>query len=115
MPAPARQLLLPLPPDEAMMWIGWLEFDILLGDVRSLKDKRSVVRPLVAELQRRFSVSAAETDSLDLHRRAGVGIAMVAADRAHVVQVLDAAERLVADRPEVELLSARRDLRHSDD
>ncbi|MCE9514778.1 MAG: DUF503 family protein [Mycobacterium sp.] len=25
------------------MWIGWLEFDILLGDVRSLKQKRSVV------------------------------------------------------------------------
>lgn len=27
------------------MWIGWLEFDLLLGDVRSLKQKRSIVRP----------------------------------------------------------------------
>lgn len=36
---------------------------------------------------------------------------MVAADRAHVVDVLDAAERLVAGRPEIELLSARRELR----
>jgi uncharacterized protein YlxP (DUF503 family) len=97
------------------MWIGWLEFDILLGDVHSLKEKRSVVRPLVAELQRRFTVTAAETDSLDLHRRAGVGMAVVAADRAHVVEVLDAAERLVAARPEIELLSAHRDLRRSDD
>ena len=97
------------------MWIGWLEFDILLGDVRSLKEKRSVVRPLVAELQRRFAVSAAETGSLDLHRRAGIGMAVVAADRAHVIEVLDAAERLVAARPEIELLSARRDLRRSDD
>jgi len=97
------------------MWIGWLEFDILLGDVHSLKEKRSVVRPLVAELQRRFGVSAAETGSLDLHRRAGVGMAVVAADRAHVAEVLDAAERLVANRPEIELLSARRDLRRSDD
>ncbi len=97
------------------MWIGWLEFDVLLGDVRSLKQKRSVVRPIVAELQRRFSVSAAETGSMDLHRRAGIGIAMVAADRAHVVEVLDAAERMVAGRPEIELLSARRDLRRSDD
>jgi hypothetical protein len=43
------------------MWIGWLEFDILLGDVHSLKQKRSVVRPIVGELQRRFGVSAAET------------------------------------------------------
>jgi uncharacterized protein YlxP (DUF503 family) len=97
------------------MWIGWLEFDILLGDIHSLKEKRSVVRPLVAELQRRFGVSAAETGSLDLHRRAGVGMAVVAADRAHVAEVLDAAERLVANRPEIELLSARRDLRRSDD
>lgn len=97
------------------MWIGWLEFDILLGDVRSLKQKRSVVRPIVAELQRRFSVSAAETGSLELHRRTGIGVAVVAADRAHVVEVLDAAERLVAARPEIELLSARRGLQRSDD
>lgn len=97
------------------MWIGWLEFDVLLGDVRSLKQKRSVVRPIIAELQRRFSVSAAETGSLDLHRRTGIGIAVVAADSAHVIDVLDAAERLVAARPEIELLSARRDLRRSDD
>lgn len=97
------------------MWIGWLEFDILLGDVRSLKQKRSLVRPIVAELQRRFAVSAAETSSLDLHRRAGIGVALVAADRAHIVDVLDAVERLIAARPEVELLSARRDLRRSDD
>lgn len=97
------------------MWIGWLEFDILLGDVHSLKQKRSVVRPIVAELQRRFSVSAAETGSLELHRRASVGMALVAADRAHVVEVLDAAERLVAGRPEIELLSARRNLRRGDD
>ena len=97
------------------MWIGWLEFDILLGDVHSLKEKRSVVRPIVAELQRRFSVSAAETGALDLHRRAAIGIAVVAADRTHVVEVLDGAERLVAGRPEIELLSARRDLRRSDD
>ena len=97
------------------MWIGWLEFDILLGDVRSLKQKRSVVRPLIAELIRRFSVSAAETGSQDLYRRAGVGVALVAADRAHAVAVLDAAERLVAARPELELLSARRGLRRSTD
>ena len=97
------------------MWIGWLEFDLLLGDVHSLKQKRSVVRPIVAELQRRFTVSAAETDSTDLHRRAGIGVSAVAGDRGHVVDVLDAAERLVAARPEVELLSVRRGLSRSDD
>ena len=97
------------------MWIGWLEFDLLLGDVHSLKQKRSVVRPIVAELQRKFGVSAAETGSHELHRRAGIGVAMASADRQHAVDVLDAAERLVAAHPEIELLSVRRDLQRSDD
>lgn len=97
------------------MWIGWLEFDLLLGDVRSLKQKRSVIRPLVAELQRKFGVSAAETGSHDLYRRAGIGVVIASADRAHAVDVLDAAERLVAAHPEFELLSVRRGLLRSDD
>jgi uncharacterized protein YlxP (DUF503 family) len=97
------------------MWIGWLEFDILLGDVHSLKEKRSIVRPIVAELRRRFAVSAAETGNLDLHRRAGIGVSVVSADRFHTVEVLDAAERLVAARPEIDLLSTRRGLHNSDD
>ncbi|BBX16183.1 hypothetical protein CRI77_08605 [Mycolicibacterium duvalii] len=97
------------------MWIGWLEFDLLLGDVHSLKQKRSALRPLISELARRFPVSAAETAAQDLHRRAGVGVAVVAGDRAHVVTILDAVERLVAARPEFELLSARRGLLRSTD
>ena len=97
------------------MWIGWLEFDLLLGDVRSLKQKRSVIRPVVAELHRKFSVSAAETGSHDLYRRAGIGVAIASADRAHTVEVLDAAERLVAAHPEFDLLSVRRGLHRSDD
>ncbi len=57
------------------MYVGTLSFDLLLGDVHSLKEKRSVVRPIVAELQRKFSVSAAEVGDQDLHRRARIGVA----------------------------------------
>ena len=97
------------------MWIGWIELDIRLGDVHSLKTKRSIVRPIVSELRRRFQVTAAETDHLDLHRRAGIGASIVAADRAHVVEVLDAIEQLVAYHPEVEVLAARRHVVTADD
>ena len=98
------------------MFTGSVAFDLLLGDVRSLKQKRSLVRPLVAELRTKYDVSAAEAGHLDLHRRALVGVAFVAADRAHCVEVLDACERLVAGRPELELLSTRRQLlKHTDD
>jgi uncharacterized protein YlxP (DUF503 family) len=98
-----------------VMWVGALEFDLLLGDVHSLKEKRSLVRPMIAEVRRRFEVSAAEVDHLDLHRRAGLGVAAVSPDRAHLVDVLDSVERLVAYRPEVELLSVRRTLRSAED
>ncbi len=97
------------------VWVGWIEFDLLLGDVHSLKGKRGVVRPLVAEVRRRFAVAAAETGTLDLHRRAGVGVSVVAADARHVRDVLDEVERFVAARPETELLSARRGLASSAD
>ena len=97
------------------MWIGWIEFDLLLGDVHSLKDKRAIVRPVVAELKRKYEVAAAETGHLDLHRRAGIGATLVAADSKHVIDVLDEVEHFVAGRPEIELLSARRKLGKSDD
>lgn len=97
------------------MYVGALECDVLLGDVHSLKEKRSLVRPIVAELRRRFEVSVAEAGHLDLHRRALIGIACVAADHGHVVEVLAACERLVAGRPELELLSARQRMLGPDD
>jgi uncharacterized protein YlxP (DUF503 family) len=89
------------------VYVGALELDVLLGDVHSLKQKRSVVKPIVAELRRRFEVSVAEAGHLDLHRRALIGVAAVAADAEHVRDVMAACERLVAGRPELELLSAR--------
>ena len=89
------------------MVVGVLVADVLLGDVRSLKQKRSVVRPIVADLARRYSVSVAETGDHDLHRRAEVSVALVGGDHQHVREVLDNCERFVAGRPEIELLSTR--------
>jgi uncharacterized protein YlxP (DUF503 family) len=92
------------------MFTATIEFDVLLGDVHSLKEKRAVVRPIVGELRRRFEVAVAETDHLDLHRRAAIGVSVVAPDAGHCGDVLDQCERFVAGRPEVDLLSARRRL-----
>ena len=82
--------------------------DLLLGDVHSLKEKRSLVRPIVADLRRRFEVAAAETGSMDLHRRAELAVAVVSSTHAHALEVLDGCERLLAARPEVDILAVRR-------
>lgn len=97
------------------MYTGTAVFDLLLpSDSRSLKAKRSYVRPIVAAL-RKFEVSAAEVGLMDLHGRTEIGVAVVAPDSSHVREVLDSCERAVVARPEVEVLSARRRLYGEED
>jgi len=97
------------------VYVGAVELDVLFGDVHSLKQKRSLVRPVIAELRRRFDVAVAEAGHGELHRRSLIGVAAIAADAPHVREVLDACERLVAGRPELELLSARHRILGPDD
>jgi len=93
------------------VYVGALTLDVLLGDVRSLKQKRSVVRPLIADVHRRFpGVAVGETGHLDLHRRAEIGVAVVSSTATNAREVLEACERFVAGRPEIELLAARQQL-----
>jgi uncharacterized protein YlxP (DUF503 family) len=92
----------------AQVYVGALTLDLLLGDVRSLKQKRSVVRPIVAEVQKRFpGVAVAETGNNDLYRRAEIGVAVVSATADNCSLVLNECERLVARRADIEMLSAR--------
>ena len=98
------------------MYVGALTLDVLLGDVRSLKEKRSVVRSLIAEVRRRQpAVAIAETGSMELYRRAEIGVAIVASTAAHCREVLDGCERLVAARPDIEVLSARQRLMNEEE
>jgi len=97
------------------VFVGCLSIDLLLGDVHSLKEKRAVIRPILAELVRKYPVSAAEVGDQDLHRRALLGVAVVSGAAAHCREVLDACERLVAGRPEIEILSTRQQLHSEED
>jgi len=97
------------------VFTGTLCADVRLGAVRSLKEKRSTIRPIVAEIQRRFSVSVAETGYHDLYRRAEIGVAVVSGEARQCRDVLDAVERLLASRPEIEILDVRRQLFSADD
>ncbi|GAA4111581.1 DUF503 domain-containing protein [Enteractinococcus coprophilus] len=97
------------------MWIGWNEFDILLGDVRSLKAKRSIVRPIVAEIRKRFLISVAEVEDASLYRRTRLGVSMVSGDRSHIEETLNKVEEMLSRRPEVELLASKMRLVQSSD
>ncbi|HEY2794148.1 MAG TPA: DUF503 domain-containing protein [Micromonosporaceae bacterium] len=97
------------------MYTATAVFDVLLpDDARSLKAKRSYVRPIVAAL-RKFEVAAAEVGALDLHGRSEIGVAAVAPDAAHARAVVETCEHALAGRPEIQILSARHRLFGAED
>jgi hypothetical protein len=82
--------------------------DLRLRDVHSLKEKRSVVRPIVEGAHRRFAVAASEVAHQDSLRQATIGMAYVSGDAGHAVRIMDGVERFVWSFPEIEVLSAER-------
>ena len=82
--------------------------DLRLRDVHSLKEKRSVVKPILEGAHRRFAVAAAEVDHQDNLRLATLGMATVSGSAAHAGEVIDAVERFVWSFPEIEVVDARR-------
>ncbi len=67
-----------------------LRIELHIPTSRSLKAKRSVVRPIVEGLRRRMSVSVAEVDHHDTWQRAAIGVALVAPDQPHLEQLIQA-------------------------
>ncbi|MBF0212647.1 MAG: DUF503 domain-containing protein [Magnetococcales bacterium] len=67
-----------------MMRVGVLEVRLDLPGVRSLKEKRSIVKGLLERIRHRFEVAAAEVDELDRWDGAGLGFAAVANEVATV-------------------------------
>ncbi|GAB4544954.1 MAG: hypothetical protein Tsb0013_02440 [Phycisphaerales bacterium] len=72
------------------MFIGAMQFEILIHDATSLKDKRSVVRSVKDRLHREHQVSVAEVGAHDALGRAVLGLSVVARDPARCNEVLDA-------------------------
>ena len=70
------------------MVVGVLRLDLTIGDAMSLKDKRRVIKSLKDRLAYRHNISIAETDWQDEHRRAELGLAMVANDSRFVESCL---------------------------
>lgn len=86
------------------MVVGVRVWELHLEGCRSLKEKRSVLKPLVEGLRRAHNVSVAETGHQDLWQRAEVAAAAVGSDRRVVEETLRAADRQVEAASGVRIL-----------
>jgi uncharacterized protein YlxP (DUF503 family) len=80
-------------------------FDLRIRGVRSLKEKRHVVKSLTGSLRARFNVSVAEVDHQDLWQRTAIGVAAVAPDGHQVRRIVHQLERHVVAFPGVESIA----------
>jgi uncharacterized protein len=86
------------------MIVGISIFELHLPASRSLKDKRRVVKSLIERLHQRYRVSIAETGFHDLHQRAEIALAAVAAGgESEMEKLMDQVRNLVESDPEVYL------------
>jgi hypothetical protein len=75
--------------------IGVLTIHLHLSGCKSLKEKRSLIKPLVSRLHREFNVSAAEMDLQDAWQQAVLACGMVGNDAAHLERSLQTVVRWV--------------------
>jgi uncharacterized protein len=86
------------------MIVGISVFELHLPSSRSLKDKRRVVKSLIDRVHQRYRVSIAETDFHDLHQRAEIAVAVVAAGgEMEMDRMMEEMRNLVESDPEVYL------------
>lgn len=88
------------------MVVGILEVDLSVPGSNSLKDKRQVIKSLLAVIRNKFNVSAAEIDHLDSHRRAGLAFACVSNDQAIANRLLDKVMEHIESNPLAEVVGS---------
>ena len=93
------------------MRIAAMTFRLHAPWVHSLKEKRMIVKSLIAKLQNRFHVSAAETDEQDIHQIIVIGIAAIVPHNAMADSLMDEISLFVEENPEAEILDEMREIR----
>ena len=79
--------------------------------VHSLKEKRMIVKSIIAQLQNRFHVSAAEIDEQDTHQIIVIGIAAIVPHNAMADSLMDEISVFVEENTEAEILDEQREIR----
>ena len=79
--------------------------------VHSLKEKRMIVKSLIARLQNRYHVSAAESDEQEIHQIIVIGVAAIVPHNAMADSLMDDISNFVEENTEAEILDEEREIR----
>ena len=92
--------------------IGLLILEVEIPGCRSLKEKRSRIKPLLARLHREFNISTAELDHLDAWSSALIGCSMLSNDPVQVQRALQRVTEWVEEYwPDLQVIDSQIELR----
>ena len=87
--------------------VGLMHVALRIHGCRSLKEKRSALKPCIQRLQERFRIAVAEVGDHDVWGSAIVAAAAVSGDKTCVENALGQALRYLEECPEVEVVDQR--------
>ena len=93
------------------MMVAVMQFRLRASWVHSLKEKRMIVKSLIARLQNRFHVSAAEVDEQDTHQIIVIGVAAIAPHNALADSLMEEISHFVEENCEAEIVDEEREIR----
>ena len=93
------------------MNIATITFRLHAPWVHSLKEKRMIVKSIIAKLQNKFHVSAAEIDEQDTHQIIVIGVAFIVPYNALADSIMDEISVFVDENTEAEILDEMREMR----
>ncbi len=93
------------------MIIAAMTFRLHAPWVHSLKEKRMVVKSLIAQLQNKFHVSAAEIDKQDTHQIIVIGVAVIVPNNSLADSLMDEISQFVETATDAQVLEEAREIR----
>ena len=93
------------------MKIAVMTFRLHAPWVHSLKEKRMIVKSIIAKLQNKFHVSAAEIDEQDVHQIIVIGVAAIVPHNAMADSMMEKISLFVEGNTEAEIFDEEREIR----
>ncbi|MDE0087038.1 MAG: DUF503 domain-containing protein [Candidatus Poribacteria bacterium] len=86
------------------MHIGVCKIKLYLPESQSLKEKRRVIKSIIARLKNRFNVAIAEIEAQDVHQSAVLGAVTVANEVKFVDKILAQCVKFIEENSSVVLI-----------
>ena len=88
------------------MVIGFGTVTLRMADCHSLKEKRKIIKSIIARSQNSFNASIAEISLNDVHQQAQIGFAVVGNDRRFINSTMDKLIEFIGNLQLAELIDS---------